>query len=109
VLLPYRVGETLPSGDGVLPTTAVDLGHAGVVAWSVQNDADQDVFVMRESTAPESFTLPGGEVLESDGACFAVRTAGPELFAVVVRGSYLTLDGSSLITGGDPEGVTIIE
>ena len=38
-----------------------------------ENDADADLFIQREPTAPESFTLPGGEQLESDGACI-IRT-----------------------------------
>jgi hypothetical protein len=108
VLLPYRVGAGVPEDEQPIGVTFVDLGP-GATAWTIHRAGTVDLALLRESDAPTSFTLPTGEVLDTDGLFVVLRLTGPGPFAVLSRGTYLDLDGVSHATAANGDGVTVIE
>jgi hypothetical protein len=94
LLLPYRVTATDPL-EGPLPAQALSLGE-GIAAWTVQYGQATDLALLREPGSPQSFTLSGNRSLETDAELVILRLSGPRPFALMVRGTQLTLDGTRL-------------
>ncbi len=88
VLAPYRVGDP-----------RLDVVWEGGAAW-----VDGDLVVLREP-GPGALALSEG-TLETDAALVILRPGG---FAFASRGTYVRWDGVDVLTGGDPEGVTLAE
>lgn len=113
VLMPYRVGAAPGAVDDALAVSAVDLGAASAAgtaaAWSIALPDAQDLALQRDASAPTSFTLPGGAVLETDARFVALRLSGPRAFAVLCRGTYLRLDGADVLTAANADGVELWE
>jgi Heparinase II/III-like protein len=99
LLLPYKVGAAVGSEHAPLEASAVDLGP-GVAAWTIQTSDGLDLALMREASAPQSFMLPTGS-LETDARFVLVRLDGADRFAVVVRGTRLSVDGAALVQAAD--------
>lgn len=108
LMLPYRVGTGVPADEQPIGATSVDLGP-GATAWTIHHAGTVDLALVRESDSPSSFTLPTGEVLDTDGLFVVLRLVGPNPFAVLSRGTYLDLDGASRATAANADGVTVIE
>lgn len=102
VLAPYRVGATDPLEEP-LAVAPVELGD-GLLAWTIQYGTAVDLVLLREPWAAETIPLPGGRVLATDGELVVVRLAGPSPFALLARGTHVTLDGETLATlSGDDQ------
>lgn len=108
LLLPYRVGTSVPEDEQPMVATSVDLGP-GITAWTIGQGTTLDLALVRESDAPTSHTLPTGEVLDTDGLFVVLRLTGANPFAVLSRGTYLDLDGASRATASNADGVIVVE
>ncbi len=108
LMLPYRVGSSVPDAEQPITATFVDLGP-GVTAWTVHHLDMVDLALLREPGAPTSFTLPSGETVDTDGRFVVVRLSGSGPFAVLSRGTYVEVDGDSRASATDASGVVISE
>ncbi|MDY0002440.1 MAG: heparinase II/III family protein [Polyangia bacterium] len=115
ILAPYRVGEAPGSEQGPLAVTALPRPAPGAPAASsigaflVETHDAVDLVLQRAEGAPETFTLPDGTAIETDARLVLVRLSGPRPYALLARGSFLTVDGARWVEGGDPQGVTLSE
>lgn len=107
LLLPYQVGAADGSEHAALDAEEVSLGD-GVAAWTVTSAAGVDLALMRADGAPQSFDLPAG-TLETDARFVLLRIDGTDSFAVVVRGTRLSLDGTAIVEDADPTTFSIEE
>ncbi|MFH2006187.1 MAG: heparinase II/III family protein [bacterium] len=108
LLLPYRVGGEATPSEQPLPATKLDLG-SGVTAWTVEHVDTVDLALLRSPQAAQSFSLPGGQLLETDGLFVVIRLSGPSPFAVLSRGTHVTLDGAALVTSASVDTVAVSE
>lgn len=115
VLAPYRVGDAPSTEHGPLEVTLVDRplpptpGSGSLAAFEIRTHNARDLALHRAEDAPVTFTLPEGTTLETDARLVILRLEGPRSFALLVRGSYLRVDGVTMLSGEDPEGVTLSE
>lgn len=107
LLLPYRVGDAPASEHGPIQASPADAGP-GVVAWSIITATATDIAIMRDASSPESITLPS-VTIETDARFVLARLNGPNRYAVVVRGTHLSLDGTEAVQGADPATMMIQE
>jgi hypothetical protein len=108
VLAPYRVGDARGTAHGPLEVRdRRPAGQRGVAAWSIATPLTTDVIIQRSPDAPTTFSLPDGPLVETDARLVLYRIRGDDPFALVVRGSHLTVDGEALAAGiTDPVALT---
>ncbi len=106
--LPYRVAPDPLPEELPLAATLLDLG-AGVTAWTIHLTDRLDLALLRSPDAPTTLLLPSGETIHTDGEIVLLRLQGPRPFALLVRGTYLELDGELRASAADPSGVTVVE
>lgn len=107
LLLPYQVGAAPASEHAPLDADPIDLGP-GVTAFAIRTPTGVDFALMREASAPQRYELSSG-ILETDGRFALVRLQGSDRFALVVRGTSLSLDGVPLIQGADASAFALEE
>jgi len=93
VLAPYRVDAT--DEDGPLVVEEVDLGE-GLAAWRVVTGGEVDLAVLRAPDAPTELSVDG-HTLRTDAELVVVGLAGD--YALLARGTELSLDGDLLASG----------
>jgi hypothetical protein len=68
------------------------------------DDAGVDYALLRTADAPTALTLPGAVEVATDARfiVFRLTANGTPIFALIARGTVLTVNGQSLITDADP-------
>jgi hypothetical protein len=107
LLLPYRVGDPPGSEHGPLSFESIDLGD-GMAAFAVETAEGTDLALLRDASAPKQVTLPLG-VVETDARVVVMRWQGARRFALIVRGTTLKVDGTTVLQGGDASTFAIEE
>lgn len=101
VLAPYRVGG---SGDEApLTVSPIDAG-SDAVAWLVEGDDGRELVWLRKPGAASTLAV-GPQTVSTDGEIAMVSLDGA--FALVARGTELSLDGAPVVAGGDAQGVKV--
>jgi hypothetical protein len=100
VLAPYRVAATSGQDDAPLTVTAVAAG-SDASAWLVEGAEGSEVVWLRGPSAAQSLMLPSGTLLDSDAELVVADVGGS--FALIARGTALSLDGNVLVSAsGEP-------
>ncbi len=104
VVAPYRVGAESGAADDRLVVVAVSADGVteGFAAWTVTHADGTDLFILRDERAPATLVLSTGHSVETDGELVMLTLEG-EAVTLLARGSYLRLDGATLIeNNGEP-------
>ena len=102
VLAPYRTGVAAGDPEAPLTVTAVEL-NGKTSSWTISDGTNLDWVLLREESTSQTFVAPTGQSLTTDGELVFVRLEGNESLALLVRGTNLTLDGTTLATATSTE------
>jgi hypothetical protein len=105
VLAPYRTGVAADDQEAPLTVTPVEL-DGKTTSWTVSDGTNLDWVILREEGTSETFGAPTGESITTDGELVFVRLEGSDPLALLVRGTSLTLDGTTLATATAAEAFT---
>lgn len=108
VLAPYSTDPTAPAADQPLAVDRPDLGEEAV-AFVITGPDTTDLALVRSPQAAAQFSLPGGLTVETDARFIVVRLSGSHPFAVLVRGTYIILDGQPLAVPPAAGGAVLFE
>jgi hypothetical protein len=111
VLAPYSTDPAGGARDQPLAVDRIELGD-DTLGWvvEIQESGYVDAAVLRTDSSPNEIALPTGSVLETDGRLAVVRFSGEGVAsALLVRGTYLTVDGEALITSAQGGSVELWE
>jgi hypothetical protein len=104
VLAPYRVGAAPDDEHAALRVAAVDAG-ADAAAWLVESAEGRELVWLRGADASDQLALPDGGNVASDAALVLVDMAGA--FGLIGRGSYASLNGSTVVNEEASDGVAV--
>jgi len=105
VLAPFRVGADGDSPEAPLTVEAVTVNDvaSGIAAWKVSHSKGSDMVMVREGTAPETFTLSTGQQIDTDAQFIVFSIEGDEPLSMIARGTRLSVDDAVLFENIDTD------